>query len=372
MSLSHSPADIIAQMLVDLNLGTNPTAGGAWPVYVSNEPDKPDNCITVYDTVGQGDGRFMVSGHSPEHYGFQVRVRATDHTTGYAKADAIKTALEETAYEETIHIGNSTYLVYSVSKATPVNVLGKQAGVSKRNLFTVNGLVVIGIIGVVSSTLLSGLGDYWSFNSTLNGVSGNNGSGSGSPGYQSGLLGGNALRLIPDSSQYVTVPHALAITPVSPGGFTMAVWFNLTNNDSDRNILAHWQADEARGFGLRWDQTTSVNGRLRFETADGTLVGSIFAAPVGSWCLAMFGYNATTQRLFMSINGAAETTQPVTNPTILYGSPADLIFGKYVVGVANMLDGLIGPAAIWPTRKLTTDEVAEFYNNGNANAYPFN
>jgi len=51
MSQATSTAGIVQQLLIDLNLATDPTVGSEWPVYCGYEPDDPDDCITVYDTA---------------------------------------------------------------------------------------------------------------------------------------------------------------------------------------------------------------------------------------------------------------------------------------------------------------------------------
>lgn len=140
-ALLHSPADIISRLLVTKGQGVAPIVGSPtpWQVYVSGEPPTPDQCLTVYDTTSQDDGRSMLTGETWQHYGFQVRIRALDHPTGYVKAEAIHTALDEAVYDEFVTIDGTTYNVHSVS-ATNLLCLGKEASSSGRRLFTVNGL----------------------------------------------------------------------------------------------------------------------------------------------------------------------------------------------------------------------------------------
>lgn len=140
-TLTHSPAKILRQLLIDLSLGTLPSANGSWPVYATHEPNLPDNCITVYDTVGTDDGRSMITGELWGHDGFLVRVRAADHDTGWLKADAIQTGLAESVYDRTVHVSGSTYLVHAVTRIGDVLTLGTESPTSKRSLFTINATV---------------------------------------------------------------------------------------------------------------------------------------------------------------------------------------------------------------------------------------
>lgn len=96
--LAHSPADITRYLLIDEGLGTLPTDSSSWPVFVGVEADTPDNVITVFDTTSRLDGRTHNEGEVAERQGIQVRVRARDHATAYAKAQAITIALDQDVY----------------------------------------------------------------------------------------------------------------------------------------------------------------------------------------------------------------------------------------------------------------------------------
>lgn len=142
-TFDHSPADVLRRLLIQLGLGTAPETRPleSWPIYASNEPSDPDNCITVYDTAGTDDGRSMIDGELFGHYGIQVRVRSLDHATGWLKADAIQTALAETVYDNAVTIGGSSYLVHSANKIGDVLALGKDVSDTKRSLFTLNAVL---------------------------------------------------------------------------------------------------------------------------------------------------------------------------------------------------------------------------------------
>lgn len=141
-SLADSPATIARQLLVDLGLGTQPAAAGAWPVYASQEPDTPDNCITVYATQGTDDGRLQVDGSLQGHLGFQVRIRSDGYETGWQKGDAIQTTLATQVLRETVVVGANVYLVQCVAKIGDILELGKEQG-SYRFLFTINAVLSV-------------------------------------------------------------------------------------------------------------------------------------------------------------------------------------------------------------------------------------
>lgn len=140
--LAHSPADIVRRLLVALDLGEDPTATSspAWSVYVGAEPDKPDNCITLFDTEGRISGNTQADGEIQEYHGIQIRVRATDYATGYAKARAIAVTLDAEVERDSVTISSDDYCVCSVTRTSDVIGLGMDKPASRRQLFTINAL----------------------------------------------------------------------------------------------------------------------------------------------------------------------------------------------------------------------------------------
>lgn len=157
---------MVKQLLVDLNMGVLPSynASGAyvglpWPVFASGEPDIPDNCITVYDTTGIKDTRNMYGGLVFYHLGFQVRIRAVDHTSGWLKAEEIQDALAKQVLRRQIVVTDgNTYLVQCIAKIGRILDLGKDMGNSKRTLFTLNALVTMKKVSI--PTMTRGYVDY--------------------------------------------------------------------------------------------------------------------------------------------------------------------------------------------------------------------
>jgi len=141
-TLNHSSADVVQQVLVALGLGVAPPAV-PWPVFVDSDPDAPDSMISVWDTTGIKHGRVQVTGETQEHHGVMIRVRSDTHANGYAKARAIAVGIDEDVYQETVHLGASTYLLHAITRVGDVNVLGKEVPTARRSLFTINALVFV-------------------------------------------------------------------------------------------------------------------------------------------------------------------------------------------------------------------------------------
>ena len=141
LPLLHNPSRIIQKVLISLGLGSA-SATSSWPVFYSNEPSQPDNCITVYDTAGRHDGRAMTDGETWLHQGFMVRVRSKDNTTGWQKSEMIRKSLGEDIYALTVIIDSIYYVVQCVAQIGQTIPLGKDPD-SNRSLFTINALISV-------------------------------------------------------------------------------------------------------------------------------------------------------------------------------------------------------------------------------------
>ena len=139
-SLTHSPADVIRWLLVSGSLGTNPSLGLTWPIYASDDPDLPDDLMTVYDTAGVTQGRLQETGETAEHRGVMVQIRGIDQPTTWAKADAVRAYLDESVHNEIITVGGSQYVVHAVTRKSGPISLGREPTTS-RFLFTLNAVV---------------------------------------------------------------------------------------------------------------------------------------------------------------------------------------------------------------------------------------
>lgn len=138
----HSPADVVRRVLIGMGLGVDPPST-PWPVRVDLEPHSPEECITVYDTTPQDDGRNQISGERWQHEGIQVRVRARDFPMCWDKACAVKEAMDEDASEEIVTLDGVRYLLHSFSKVSGPIRLGRDKPATGRAIVTINALVTI-------------------------------------------------------------------------------------------------------------------------------------------------------------------------------------------------------------------------------------
>lgn len=142
-ALTHSPAEIVRNLLVNLGAGTLPSAGGSWPISADQRLDTPDNAMTINDTDGRKDGRSMPTGEVFEHPGIQIEVRAATRGAGFLKAKAVATLLDEGVFNDTITVSGKSYTITNVSRSGGVISIGKESPTSKRYLFTINAIATI-------------------------------------------------------------------------------------------------------------------------------------------------------------------------------------------------------------------------------------
>ena len=148
MILSHAASEVVKQLLIDLGVGTNSLSYDDWPVYSNNEPDSPDNCITLTDTAGMNDGKLQINGEVQDQCGLQVRVRATDFMLGRDRMTEIMQKLDTAcraavSLQQRIGTAMSSYLIHSAERASGMFAIGSDPTNSERELFTSNYLVSI-------------------------------------------------------------------------------------------------------------------------------------------------------------------------------------------------------------------------------------
>lgn len=148
MTLTHSPAQILAAYLVDQALGTDPSLQAAWGVYINFMPDHTgvnDNMISVRDTTGLKESRCM-NGVVSEFPGIQIKIRSKTFSEGWAKVKAIANALDVVAGASTNigGTGGTDYTLANLSRTSPAIPLGFDPVDSKRrDLFSINYLATL-------------------------------------------------------------------------------------------------------------------------------------------------------------------------------------------------------------------------------------
>lgn len=141
---THSPAQVLRQLLVDLGYGSDPPLSGiapSWAIYATNEPPDPDETICIVDTIGLNGGRLANGEIAAPRPGVQVRVRSREHIAGWQRAYAIQQALALEIYQKVVHLGTANYLVWAIVNIG--NILPSREPDSNRRIFTINPLMVL-------------------------------------------------------------------------------------------------------------------------------------------------------------------------------------------------------------------------------------
>lgn len=140
--MKHPPSKILYTYLVSEGIFIAPGDSGAWPLFTTSTPDKPDKVGTIYDTTGNLDGILQKTGVQIEHYGIQVRIRDRSYEVGWNKAREVYDKALVTK-QETVTVGATSYLIQAFIPTTSVVPLGVEEGTNRRELFTVNFIATI-------------------------------------------------------------------------------------------------------------------------------------------------------------------------------------------------------------------------------------
>jgi hypothetical protein len=139
-----SPAEVICQLLIDLNLATDVESSTSWPCYVSFLPDTPDEAICVYDTAGKLDGRIMSSGEQIEHPGIQIRIRGPAYIDLWNKVSDIADGLASQRRVSVAIDSAQVYFVHNISQTGAVIPMGiEEEGDRRRHHFVMNAVVTL-------------------------------------------------------------------------------------------------------------------------------------------------------------------------------------------------------------------------------------
>jgi len=133
--LLNSPASIVRAWLVEQLLGSMPSAGTAWPIFVSHLPDGDGlgNAVCVYDSGMNGHGE-LPDGQAVQHYRIQLRIRSEQSAVGRTKLGQLLNALSSLR-DEKLTLGIHRYeIVNAVQRGSTYGGVDEQ----RRNTFLGN------------------------------------------------------------------------------------------------------------------------------------------------------------------------------------------------------------------------------------------
>jgi hypothetical protein len=213
--------------------------------------------------------------------------------------------------------------------------------------------------------LLQGLSSYWS----LGEASGNRADSKGSNTLTSnnGVTSttgkvGNAASFAMASTQYLSAAHASSLSPGNTS-YTYAGWFRFTTISSVQRLVSKSGTSKRE-----YEFYLNADNKVYFDVYDGTTNGtsrqatSAGALSATTWYFIVFGYNATTNKIYIQVNNGTEDTvtpsfTPGTNNAAWgLGARSQLDPGQYFNGDCDEL-------GLW-SRVLTAGERTTLYNGG--------
>lgn len=144
--MTESPARLVAAILKSAGLAGASSSVDWFPTVGSVPQQGRDNLLTIFDTTGQLHGKTADAGEIYQHYGLQVRIRAADYATGWAKGQAIQDYLSglrgNMFFSSSPPLDSGPYRVWSFNLTTPLVKIAEEE-VNERQIFTLNGLIAI-------------------------------------------------------------------------------------------------------------------------------------------------------------------------------------------------------------------------------------
>lgn len=122
MSREHSPADILAQYLIDKGEAELFDAEDPpeWVIYVDFQPPEPDELVIVNNTSGVLDARDLESGEQKERPGIQLVVRGHDHRNTYRKLSRMVALMNKEVDWPIVNLETSSYIIKNISATTAI------------------------------------------------------------------------------------------------------------------------------------------------------------------------------------------------------------------------------------------------------------
>ncbi len=146
----HSPAQILAQHLIDQGIGTTHTTTSDWSVFVDHAPTPddlvPKKIISVINQTAIIQGRYHSNrsgqqGKTVKQEGIQCVIRSDDPNDAWTKANDIANRFDA-ILRTNVTVEKRDYLVQSVTLVTSIVSLGEDPELRLRN-FSLNATASI-------------------------------------------------------------------------------------------------------------------------------------------------------------------------------------------------------------------------------------
>lgn len=126
-TLTESPAEIVAQLLVDGSAGgfitNDPKTEPSWLVSVGGIPGRPAQVISCRDTITYRESGRLLNGVYIALPGIAVRARAETQSAAYRKSAAIHLLLQRVR-RQNVTVNGVVFQVINVSPSSPPLYIG--------------------------------------------------------------------------------------------------------------------------------------------------------------------------------------------------------------------------------------------------------
>lgn len=134
------PTIVVSNLLVANGYGVFKSLTSDWGIFISEQPDSPDQCITIYDSSGSNLGKGM-SGDTLIRPGIQIRIRSKTYPDGIRKIGVINSYLDNIS-RSPIYSGPSVIgYVQNITRLQDFLPLGRDQ--VRRFMFSCNYILTI-------------------------------------------------------------------------------------------------------------------------------------------------------------------------------------------------------------------------------------
>lgn len=134
-------ANIIRAMLIIEGKAFEAGKNIDWSIFVSSEPDEPDNCLTIYNNRGTLQGRIHETGETVQHYGFQTKIRGKTDAVASAKGRQLM-GVYDGILRYLITVDGQALRIQSITIRSPLLPMGQESK-NRRQLYVFNAIATI-------------------------------------------------------------------------------------------------------------------------------------------------------------------------------------------------------------------------------------
>lgn len=138
MITKHFASEVVAELLRQNTIGTNPLDNLEWPIFTATLQSEPDEAIAVADYGKPVDGRLHRTGETILFWGVQTTVRSSRFQKAREKIYEIWKFCEGVTRTE-VTVQDQSYVIQAIHQLLTPSYIGSDP--NNRIVFTLNSLV---------------------------------------------------------------------------------------------------------------------------------------------------------------------------------------------------------------------------------------